>query len=119
MQFDNKIHRAREAQRRALGLDQPEVQKARREEERAKLERGDLFSLLLSSFYMLFLPCVVVLCLLLMAVCLLFGMLPTVLPLLLPILGTAVVLWLLITLLMRHREKSGRRRRDRGDEPKE
>ena len=119
MQFDNKIHRAREAQRRALGLDQPEVQKARREEERVKLERGDLFSLLLSSFYMLFLPCVVVLCLLLMAVCLLFGMLPTVLPLLLPILGTAVVLWLLITLLMRQREKSGRRRKDRGDEPKE
>ena len=74
MQFGNKFNRARQAQRRALGLDDPEIRKARQEEERVKLERGDLFSLLLSAFHMIFLPSVGVLVLLVMAVSLIFGL---------------------------------------------
>ena len=101
MQFGNKFTRARQAQRRALGLDDPVVRKARQEEERVKLERGDLFSMLLSAFHMIFLPCVGVLVLLVMAVCLIFGLFSEVTSFLLPILGTVVVLWLLIWLLIR------------------
>ena len=101
MQFGNKFNRARQAQRRALGLDDPVVRKARQEEERVKLERGDLFSMLLSAFHMIFLPCVGVLVLLVMAVCLVFGQLSEVTTFLLPILGTVVVLWLLTWLLIR------------------
>ena len=101
MQFGNKFYRARQAQRRALGLDDPEIRKARQEEKRVKLERGDLFSMLLSAFHMIFLPCVGVLVLLVMAVCLIFGLFSTISDILLPILGAVVALWLLIWLLIR------------------
>ena len=101
MQFGNKFYRARQAQRRALGLDDPEIRKARQEEKRVKLERGDLFSMLLSAFHMIFLPSVGVLVLLVMAVSLIFGLFSTVSGFLLPILGAVVALWLLIWLLIR------------------
>ena len=75
MQFENKVTRARKAQRRALGLDQPEEQQRRKKEEPAKLERGDLFAMLWSAFYTIFLPSVAVLVGFVVLIMFLFGLL--------------------------------------------
>ena len=101
MLFENKFERARRVQREATGLDKEEEQERRRQQEKEKLEKGDLFSLLLSAFYSLFLPAVAVLVALVLLVCLLFGVFSHVSSFLLPILITTVVLWLLLLRLRR------------------
>ncbi len=75
MLFGKRFERARELQRRATGLDKPEEQARREQQEEEKLEKGDWFAMLFSSFYMLFLPAVAVLSLLVLIVCLIFGLL--------------------------------------------
>ena len=74
MAWDNKIQRARRAQRQALGLDEEQDEKRRRESEEIKLEKGDLPAMLASSFVMLFLPAVGVLLGLVFLIFLLFGL---------------------------------------------
>ena len=74
--FRNKFERAREYQRKQLGLDGPEGEKKDSwEQERPKLERGDRFAMILSAGLTLFLPAVLILLLLGGLVLLLFGVL--------------------------------------------
>ena len=75
MLFQKRYERARDAQRRASGLDKPEEQERRQQQEEEKLEKGDWFAMLFSSFYMLFLPAVGVLGLMVLIACLLFRLL--------------------------------------------
>lgn len=75
MLFEEKFKRARRVQREASGLDREEEQERRRLQEEEKLEKGDWFALLLSSFYTLFLPAVAVLGVMLLLACLFFRLL--------------------------------------------
>ena len=74
MAWDNKIQRARRAQRKALGLDEEQDEKRQRERENIKLEKGDLPAMLASSFVTLFLPAVGVLLGFVLLIYLLFGL---------------------------------------------
>ena len=61
MLFEGKMQRARRVQREATGLDQEEEQERRRQQPDEKLEKGDLFAMLFSAFFTLFLPAAAVL----------------------------------------------------------
>ena len=74
MAWENKFQRARRAQRQALGLDEEQDEKRRRESENIKLEKGDLPAMLVSSFVTLFLPAVGVLLGFVLLIYLLFGL---------------------------------------------
>ena len=101
MQFENKIQRARRAQRQALGLDQPEAEQARRSGEMPKLERGDLFAMLFSAFCTLFLPCVLVLVGMVLLVAWMLGAFSEFAAIFLPIVGALIAAALLVLLLLK------------------
>ncbi len=61
MLFEGRLQRARRVQREATGLDKEEEQERRRQQPEEKTEKGDLFAMLFSAFYMLFLPAIAVL----------------------------------------------------------
>lgn len=100
MQFENKVQRARRAQRKALGLDQTDAEQARKTES-PKLERGDLFAMLFSAFCTLFLPCVLVLVGMVLIISLLFGAFSDFAAIFLPVVGAMVAVVLLILLLLK------------------
>ena len=74
MMFQKKFDRARKLQRQQRGLDDPERMR-HREQEDMKLERGDFFAMIVSSFFMIFLPAIFVLCGILFFAMWLFGVL--------------------------------------------
>ena len=74
MQYESKFRRARRAQRIAMGLEDGEQSGEKKQEEPAKLGKGDLFAMLLSSFYTLFLPAAGVLLLFVLLIFLIFGL---------------------------------------------
>lgn len=71
MIFEGRFNRARKTQRYNSGMEEDLNIDVHEHEEKIKLEKGDFVSMLLASFYTLFLPAVAVL-IVILAIALLF-----------------------------------------------